>query len=163
MTLPSSGQISFSDVNTELGRGSTDEMSLSDAEGGVYAPINQNSTDKPDGIAPNSISEWYGYDHNAAPPLTQGVIFDDPNYYPASSGPEACNPTPLPPPDPPPDPQPLDMWYEGTPGVGDVIYADSGGNSTWTGFFLWWKINNGSVDLAVQLDNNGEIQQTYTC
>ena len=36
MTLPSSGQISFSDVNTELGRGSTDQISLADAEGGVY-------------------------------------------------------------------------------------------------------------------------------
>ena len=163
MTLPSSGQISFSDVNTELGRSSTDEMSLADAEGGVYAPINQNSPDKPDGVAPYSMSEWYGYDHNAGPALTQGIFWEDPNYYPQGSGPDACNPPPNPPPDPPPAPAPLDMWYSGTAGIGDYIYFDDQGTTPLTGFFLWWKINDGASDLAIQVDNNGEILATFTC
>ncbi len=65
MTLPSSGPLSFSAVNTELGRSSTDLISLEDAETGVYIAINQNSTSRPNGLSPYSMSEWYGYDQNA--------------------------------------------------------------------------------------------------
>ena len=164
MTLPSSGQISFSDVNTELGRGSTDEMSLANAETGVYAPINQNSPSRPNGSSPYSMSEWYGYNHNAAPAFTQGVLYDDPNYYPATSGPEACNPTPNPPPDPPPMPMPIDIWYSGTAGVGDFIYFDDQGQNHLIGFFLWWKISPApNPDIAVQVNNSGEILDTFMC
>lgn len=76
MTLPSSGQISFSDINTELGRDATVQISLADAETGLYAPINQNSPNRPNGIDPYAISEFYGYNNNALPgfPVTDGLL-----------------------------------------------------------------------------------------
>jgi hypothetical protein len=94
--------------------------------------------------------------------LTQGTIFDDPNYYPASSGPNACNPPPGPPPTPPPMPIPYDVWYTGTLIVGDYVYADSAGTIPWPSG--WWKINiTGVGDTAVQLNSSGEILSTFTC
>lgn len=66
MTLPTSGPLSFSAINTELGRSSTAQMSLQTAETGGYVAINQASPSKPNGLAPYAVSEWYGYDQNAA-------------------------------------------------------------------------------------------------
>lgn len=88
MTLPSAGPISFGNINTELGRGATDEISLADAEEGGYAPINQNSPNRPNGAAPYAINEFYGYNNNALPafPVTDGLILaldaGDPASYP---------------------------------------------------------------------------------
>jgi len=70
MALQSSGQIKFSDLNTEFGRTSTEEISLNDASTGVVDVINTNSSSKPDGVKPHAISEFYSYDHNAAPPYS---------------------------------------------------------------------------------------------
>jgi len=66
MALPSSGQISFSDINTELGQSSDAELSLNDAANGNVATINTNSPDTPDSSTPHAISEWYSYDHSAS-------------------------------------------------------------------------------------------------
>ncbi len=66
MALQSSGQIKFSELNTELGRTSTDLIGLGAAENGNYAAINSASSSKPDGSAPSKISEWFSYDHGAA-------------------------------------------------------------------------------------------------
>lgn len=66
MALPSSGAISFSDINTELGRSSsTANTSLASLSNGTYATINTNnaSSDRPDGATPHSMSEWYSYCH----------------------------------------------------------------------------------------------------
>lgn len=62
MPLQSSGPISLGDIRAELGTSSND-FSLNGAEFGTYGAINQNSTFKPNGLNPNTISEWYGYDH----------------------------------------------------------------------------------------------------
>ena len=70
MTLTSSGQISFSDINTEFGRsGTTANSSLEDLSDGTVATINTEnaSSDRPDGSAPHSITEFYNYDHDLAP------------------------------------------------------------------------------------------------
>ncbi len=70
MTLTSSGQISFSDINTEFGRsGTTANTSLEDLSDGTVATINTEnaSSDRPDGSAPHSITEFYNYDHDLAP------------------------------------------------------------------------------------------------
>tara|TARA_R110000744_G_scaffold339950_1_gene445093 strand:- start:338 stop:1318 length:981 start_codon:yes stop_codon:yes gene_type:complete len=66
MALQTSGQIKFSEISTEIGRGSTDEHSLEDSSRGTYATINtQNAVaDRPDTGVPHAISEWYRYDHN---------------------------------------------------------------------------------------------------
>jgi hypothetical protein len=90
MTLPISGQISFSNINTELDRSPTDQISLVDAETGIYVPINQNSPNRPDGNAPYAISEFYGYNNEALPgfPVTDGLLLaldaGDSNSYPGS-------------------------------------------------------------------------------
>jgi hypothetical protein len=66
MVLPASGPISLQNINTELGRTSTATIGLQQAETGVYGAINQNSAQRPDGVAPHSMNEWYGYDHSAS-------------------------------------------------------------------------------------------------
>src|SRR6056300_2070133 len=66
MALTDSGQISFSDINTELGQSSDAELSLSDAAQGNVDTINTNSSNTPDSSTPHSISEWYSYDHSAS-------------------------------------------------------------------------------------------------
>ena len=66
MALTASGQISFSDINTEFGLSSDSELSLNDAANGTVATINTNSSQTPDSSTPHAISEWYEYDHSAS-------------------------------------------------------------------------------------------------
>jgi hypothetical protein len=69
MTLTASGQIKFSEINTEFGRSSTTgNTSLEDLSDGTVATINtqNDSADRPDGSAPHAISEFYSYDHDLA-------------------------------------------------------------------------------------------------
>lgn len=68
MTLPSSGQLSMSQINTELGRGCCPQISLDTAENGGYVTINTFSTFRPSAANPATISEWYRYNHAAAAP-----------------------------------------------------------------------------------------------
>jgi len=65
MTMPASGTIRMSQINTELGRSSTAAISLDTAENGGYAAINQASASRPSSSNPASLSEWYSYNHNA--------------------------------------------------------------------------------------------------
>ena len=74
MTLQSSGTIRMSNINSELGRSSTANISLDAAENGGYGAINTNSASRPSSNNPASISEWYGYDHNAAPAISYSYI-----------------------------------------------------------------------------------------
>ena len=69
MPLPTSGQIGMSQINTELRRVSSSYISLDTAENGGYAGINQNSSNRPNSGNPAAISEWYGYNHRARPPV----------------------------------------------------------------------------------------------
>ena len=69
MALPASGEISINDINVEFGRsGTTANSSLEDLSDGTVATINtaNASSDRPDGSAPHSMSEFYSYDHDAA-------------------------------------------------------------------------------------------------
>lgn len=62
--LPSSGSISLSQINTELGRAYNSQISLDAAENGSYVGINQNSSIKPSSTNPAAMSEWRGYNHS---------------------------------------------------------------------------------------------------
>lgn len=77
MALQSSGQIKFSEVNTELGRTSTTALSIKDAATGAYDAINTNSASYPDSLKPHAISEWYSYDHNALPPYSNDYYYSN--------------------------------------------------------------------------------------
>ncbi|MHC0445875.1 hypothetical protein ACWA1F_10710 [Flavobacterium sp. 3-218] len=67
MAILSTEPISMSQINTELQRNSPSlQISLNDAEKNGYdIAINQNSTIKPNGLSPSSMSEWRGYNHKA--------------------------------------------------------------------------------------------------
>ena len=69
MALPASGQLAMSQINTELRRVSSSYITLDTAENGGHGLINQNSTNRPNSSNPAAISEWYGYNHRARPPL----------------------------------------------------------------------------------------------
>jgi hypothetical protein len=66
MTLQSTGAISISQINVEKGLSSTAaNSSLTTLS---TTSINTNSTSKPDQSVPHAMSEFYSYNHNAAPP-----------------------------------------------------------------------------------------------
>ena len=68
MALPTTGAISFSDIMAELGLDeNTPDTRLASLENGDYVTINLNSSDRPDGNPPHSLSEWYRYNHEAQP------------------------------------------------------------------------------------------------
>ena len=67
MTLPAAyATMSMGDINVELGRSRTAEISLDTAENGGYGAINQASSSKPSASNPAAVSEWYSYNHNAS-------------------------------------------------------------------------------------------------
>ena len=67
MALQSSGQISISDIKTELGTSSSSNLNLKGLETGTFGTINTGSASYPNGSAPYAMSEWYSYDHSASP------------------------------------------------------------------------------------------------
>jgi hypothetical protein len=77
MTLPSSGNpLSFDQIRVELGIPTQSPFSLESASKGLYVAINTLSPVYPDGIAPYTVSEWYGYNHSAVcNPLNSGNNF----------------------------------------------------------------------------------------
>lgn len=73
--LPSSGLITMGDIRTELGVPSQAPFSLDTATNGGYGSINPASPNRPSGANPDSLSEWYGYDHNTGN-VTMDVFLD---------------------------------------------------------------------------------------
>lgn len=53
----------MSQINTELGRSASANISLITAETGGYGAINPCSPSRPDGLVPYTINEWHGYNH----------------------------------------------------------------------------------------------------
>ena len=76
MALPSSGTIRMSQINSELGRSSTSQISLDAAENGSYGAINQASRSRPNSSNPAYMSEWYGYDHRTVSVYEQRLGYD---------------------------------------------------------------------------------------
>ena len=66
MALPQSGIISIKDIKTELNVLDNLSFSIYNSEIGIYVPINQISSPRPNFMAPSSMSEWYGYNHGAS-------------------------------------------------------------------------------------------------
>lgn len=64
MALPSTN-LGMGDINVEIDRSRTSQISLDSAESGDYVSINTNSEDRPNTGRPAAISEWIGYNHDA--------------------------------------------------------------------------------------------------
>ena len=146
MALPLSGQISLSQINTELGRTSnTPNTSLRSLEIGTYVPLRASASSKPNGSAPYSMNEWHGYQHiqvryrygisigfstsaSACSSVTSRVVFIE------SSNSYEVN-------------------------IGDRCYTTESGNTVFAGnSFKWYKIDNGVDEAyAIQIDSNGVI------
>jgi len=77
MTLTASGQISMSQIRTELG--DSGSISLKEASDGTIATINtaNASGDRPDGSAPHAMTEFYSYNHSASAASTTFGTFSD--------------------------------------------------------------------------------------
>tara|TARA_B110000503_G_scaffold4030_1_gene5327 strand:+ start:1579 stop:2115 length:537 start_codon:yes stop_codon:yes gene_type:complete len=77
MTLVRSGQLGLGDINVELGRSRTAQISLDTAENGGYGAINQNSKSRPSSTNPAAVSEWYNYNHTFVPaPVTSDIPWE---------------------------------------------------------------------------------------
>lgn len=150
MALQDGGQISLGDIATEMG------VSLSNVSLGTQSTtnVNQNSTSKPDGSQPHSISEFYGYDHNASsgPTLTEFGMGTDAYFDPE----QACGEGPN---------RPFGShWHNGagaSPVVGDVVYEDSAGTNIFVGkrFWFWDKTGNKSINI----NNEGRVDDEFSC
>lgn len=68
MAITSSGQIKMSEIAVEFGVDAAEpNQSLTGFSEGSFGTINTNSSSYPDGEAPHAMSEFYSYDHDAAP------------------------------------------------------------------------------------------------
>ena len=85
-------QISMSQINTELGRSATAEISLDSAENGSYATINTCSQYYPSSSNPATMNEWHGYNHSAAClyAFTMYYYNTGDGYYGGTSATQAC-------------------------------------------------------------------------
>jgi hypothetical protein len=86
-------QISMSQINTELNRSATANISLDAAEGGTYGAINTCSPYYPAANNPATLDEWHGYNHSATCLTAYTLYFYNTGdgYYPGTSSTEACN------------------------------------------------------------------------
>jgi len=153
MTLPTTGPLSLSDIRTELSAsGITNNLSLKNAETGVYGDIN-NGGSHPDGVSPYAISEWYNYNNNAPYSWLQNAgTFE-------TTSTLACN-----------NYASNGQWYTNTRSLtgGVRVYTDSALTSPVAGTGNWIALNpnfsgTGSPKSAVQIDASGFIGSVVTC
>lgn len=152
MALQSSGPLKMSEINTELGRTSTAQISIDDAESGVYATINTASASYPNGARPAAVSEWYSYDHTASSSGFFTLINSG-----QSSSAAACGLT---------GPDSLTL-YHGTSGVyecpslGRTLYTDSAQTSPFDGQNLYWY--SPSCGKSYLITSSGFLEGVFTC
>lgn len=65
MALPSSGQLGMNQIRVELGIPSQSPFSLNTAITEGYVYLNECSAARPNAATPQTISEWYSYNHSA--------------------------------------------------------------------------------------------------
>jgi len=73
MAISITGPVKASDINSELDRGSSSEISINDARNDEYAFINNASRVIPPTNGQIAFPDWRGYDHDA----TSGPILDE--------------------------------------------------------------------------------------
>ena len=160
MALPSTGPISMSQINVELGRSSTANISLDAAENGTYVAINQNSSIKPLAGNPASMSEWRGYDHSAGggttttttlSPVFDVMLAEIPFGDPGTACSEGNT-------------FPARPYYsiDRPPLInGSIVYVDPTLSSTFDGMGQWWydPVNN----VSYLIDSSGMVIEVIPC
>ena len=154
MALQSSGQISLSDIAYEK---SPNAIGIADASLTSYSTtnVNQNSTSKPDGSQPHSISEFYGYDHLAGASGPNVASLDLYGFFP---GPEdACIFGPEMP--------PTTFFYDADSYDGrenTKLCMDDGLNESYAfdPFVFWWSAEGNEYYL---IDDGGSVAQVKAC
>ena len=146
MALASSGTISVSQINTELGRTSTSSnTSLTSLNTGAHVSINSNSTSKPNSSTPHQMSEWYSYNHSTSGTSYTSIVF----YYSEDEG-SKCE-----------SESTATVYYDETEEV-DVdlqLYADEEGSETAAGgYYKYVFSNSGWV-----VNEDGEIVDSFSC
>mgnify|MGYP000211111899 CR=1 FL=1 len=146
MALAASGQISISQINTELGRTSTTaNTSLKSCSDGTNGTINTaNATaDRPDGTAPHSMSEFYSYNHTASSVRS----------FLSSEGSRSSNCG---------SDIEKTQYHDGSgtlPVIGDIVYTNSAGTVTAAnGYYL--TSSSGGIFLD---KSNGTVSGTFGC
>lgn len=144
MALQSSGEIKMSQINTELGRTSTANISLDSAESGGYGAINTASPSYPSDARPAAMSEWYSYDHSASSAYNAFIGRDG-----IPEAPEACG-----------FPATEPVYKNGTsstPAIGDQLYTNAALTTNYnpsSGFGFWYKyedVDAGNLPYSVYL------------
>lgn len=146
MALAASGQISISQINTELGRTSTTtNTSLKQCSDGTNGTINTaNATaDRPNTTAPHSMSEFYSYNH------TLSSVTEFYTSYNSRSNPCGAE-------------RETKYWHDGSgtlPTTEDTIFADSDGSETGgDGYYL--TSSGGGVQVT---KGSGVVSATFAC
>ena len=146
MALAASGQISISQINTELGRTSTTaNTSLTQCSDGTNGTINTaNATaDRPNTTAPHSMSEFYSYNHT----LSSVTMF----FAAGPSRSSNCG-----------SDIETKYWHDGSstlPVRGDVIYTNSAGSTAASaGYYL-----TSSTGGVIIEEESGEVSGTFEC
>ena len=162
MALQSSGTIKMSEINTELGRSSTATISLDTAENGGYGAINTLSPSYPSSSSPASMSEWYGYNHTAAPPpqgSTSFTIFNQAFQNAGGGEDDACVMG---------MPDDFTLYFDigqgpgsACPSVGTYVYTDSAGVNAFDGMDMYWYST--MCDAAYFIKPDGFIEGIVSC
>lgn len=140
MAIPSSGQVKASDLNSELDRTSTSQISLDDARSGVYATINNASGSIPPSTGEISYSDWHGYDHDAITLDEIGISASQ------SSSRGICFQGAV-----------VAAYFESPFDTGSAVYSDAGGTSPLSDG--WYNTEEG---VAFEM-SNGVIANTLEC
>ena len=146
MALASSGTISVSQINTELGRTSTSSnTSLTSLNTGAHVSINSNSTSKPNSSTPHQMSEWYSYNHSTSGTSYTSIVF----YYSEDEG-SKCE-----------SESTATVYYDNSEefDVDLQLYADEEGSETAAGgYYKYVFSNSGWV-----VNEDGEIVDSFSC
>tara|TARA_R100000734_G_C3307072_1_gene97598 strand:+ start:945 stop:1418 length:474 start_codon:yes stop_codon:yes gene_type:complete len=156
MAVPSSGALSLLGIKRELSddnyssSNSHSNISLKDCSDGTVENINLNnaSSDRPDGNAPHSMSEFYAYDHDfvSVTSFTGGISGDTAN---AACSIEDFEDT---------------VYHNGSgdfPGMNDIVYSDAGTttlNSSHIAFF-----NASEAKVFVTTSSSGVVNAAGDC
>lgn len=158
MAVPSSGALSLLGIKRELSNdnysasNSHSNISLKECSDGTVATINtgNSSSNRPNGSAPHSISEFYVYDHDLST-LTEFTY----NSEGQESAGNACSLESI-----------EDTAYHdgsGTyPAVNDSVYSNSSGTTALSA--ANYKIDNGSLNGAnMEVTSSGEVRALANC